>query len=402
MNDNMTKYEIISELRNIAFLVSGRKNAMSEFLGTCDREREQKGNGLIKECKEHCESILKEQKNILKPFPRAAEIDAIHKLPEFSYSGNTRSIVVTWDVLSLITIIIITCFLSDISVVFSFLFLPLIYVSLYFLFKIVTLVKSYREYRLANEKREKWKALFEKNFSKEKNDALFNDFKECDKAYLSYLNSCAPIFNEAINNFKDGWQDICEDYKKKMREVAEEYERNCKQLSQITVIDAELFELSGKIASMLEQGRAESLKEAINLAIDEDRQEKHNQAMQEEAELQTLAAQEQARAEQEHNEEMQRISAEHNRNMEIAAQEQARAMQEQARAAQEQARAAQEQARAAQEQTRVSQEQARAAQKQADEAKYNASRRCQFCANFTKCSGYAKQNAANCAAYRPQ
>ena len=122
MNDNMTKYEIISELRNIAFLVSGRKNAMSEFLGTCDREREQKGNGLIKECKEHCESILKEQKNILKPFPRAAEIDAIHKLPEFSYSGNTRSIVVTWGVLSLITIIIITCFLSDISVVFSFLF----------------------------------------------------------------------------------------------------------------------------------------------------------------------------------------------------------------------------------------------------------------------------------------
>lgn len=120
--------------------------------------------------------------------------------------------------------------------------------------------------------------------------------------------------------------------------MAEEYERNCKQLSQITVIDAELFELSGKIASMLEQGRAESLKEAINLAIDEDRQEKHNQAMQEEAELQTLAAEEQARA----------------------------------------------------------------AEEQADEAKYNASRRCQFCANFTKCSGYAKQNAANCAAYRPQ
>lgn len=114
MNDNMTKYEIISELRNIAFLVSGRENAMSEFLGTCDREREQKGNGLIKECKEHCESILKEQKNILKPFPRAAEIDAIHKLPKFSYSGNTRSIVVTWGVLSLLTIIIITCFLSDI------------------------------------------------------------------------------------------------------------------------------------------------------------------------------------------------------------------------------------------------------------------------------------------------
>lgn len=381
MNDNMTKYEIISELRNIAFLVSGRENAMSEFLDTCDREREQKGNGLIKECKEHCESILKEQKNILKPFPRAAEIYAIHKLPKFSYSGNTRSIVVTWGVLSLLTIIIITCFLSDISVVFSFLFLPLIYVSLYFLFKIVTLVKSYREYRLANEKREKWKALFEKNFSKEKNDALFNDFKECDKAYLSYLNSCAPIFNEAINNFKDGWQDICEDYKKKMREVAEEYAQNGKQLFQITVIDAELFELAGKIASMLEQGRAESLKEAINLAIDEDRQEKHNQAMQEEAELQTLAAQEQARAEQEHNEQMQRIAAEHNRNMEIAAQEQARA--------------AQEQARAAQEQTRVSQEQARAAQKQADEAKYNASRRCQFCANFPKCSSYAKQNAAN-------
>lgn len=400
MNDNMTKYEIISELRNIAFLVLERKYARSKFSGDCDIEREKKGYGLINECKEHCESILKEQKNILKPFPRADKIDAIHELPEFSYSGNTRSIVVTWGVLSLLTII--TCFLSGISAVFSFLFLPLLCVSLYFLFKIVILVKSYRKCRLANEKREKWKALFEKNFSKEKNDALFNDFKECDKAYLSYLNSCAPIFNEAINNFKDGWQDICEDYKKKMREVAEEYAQNGKQLFQITVIDAELFELAGKIASMLEQGRAESLKEAINLAIDEDRQEKHNQAMQEEAKLQTLAAQEQAKAEQdqayaaqeraraerEHNEQMQRIAAEHNRNMEIAAQEQARA--------------AQEQARAAQEQSRVAQEQARAAQKQADEAKYNASRRCQFCANFTKCSSYAKQNAVNCASYRPQ
>ena len=139
-----------------------------------------------------------------------------------------------------------------------------------------------------------------------------------------------------------------------------------KDLAQIDFIPKEYFNLAEKIIHLLESGRADTYKEALNMAIEEDRQE----------------ALERARREEE--------------NRRIAAMER---QAEEARRQAEEARI-----RAAVDAKLQADRERRAQDKANEERKYAGQRRCMSCANRSRCPNdmIARGDGLNCGAYTPR
>ena len=76
------------------------------------------------------------------------------------------------------------------------------------------------------------------------------------------------------------------------------------------------------ISKLLETGRADTLKEAINLAFDEDRKDAEEEARQIEAARKEAILEQQTQDAREHNAAMEREAREHNLAMQAAAREQ--------------------------------------------------------------------------------
>lgn len=202
------------------------------------------------------------------------------------------------------------------------------------------------------------------------------------------VHKCRSLHNmflKAVEDDKKEQEELQKEYEEQLaaRQIEErqkkvEYEEAIKKVAPykhfLTLIsDREVFPkaylgAAQKLADYIEAGRADSIKEAINLFENEQHQNK-----------------------------MLRLQAEHNAEMEYEARRQARALEEQAAAAQQQAAAAQQQAEAQREQAR---EQQRAAQRSAREpVGDNNMAQCATCANRWKCSNKA-QKPKFCPAFR--
>lgn len=201
-------------------------------------------------------------------------------------------------------------------------------------------------------------------------------------------HSCQSLYNKFLKDVEDGkkyQEELKKQYEEQLaartreeQEKKDEYDATMKKVapgkyflnlvSEREVFSVAYFGAAKKLADYLETGRADSIKEAINLFENEVHQNK-----------------------------MLRLQAKHNAEMEYEARRQARAMEEQAAAAQQQAIAAQQQAEAQREQTR---EQQRAAQRSAREpVGDNNMAQCATCANRWKCSNKA-QKPKFCPAFR--
>ena len=238
------------------------------------------------------------------------------------------------------------------------------------------------------KKHAEWEKKFNQSATKEENDRFLGEFREYDRCFLKLVDICSEKYAEEFKRYEDGLEKIKEKYVAKLDRIHNEISEVCDQLEGVTLIHNDLFNNAWRISAMLKTGRADSLKEAINLALDEERKDMEEEARRAEARQQQAILEQQARDNRIHNETMAR-----------AAEEEARAMRAHnaamERAAQAQAQAAQAQAREAARQTEMAQRQARDAQKA-------ASARCARCANFSKCSLRARQNAVNCSGYRPR
>ena len=124
----------------------------------------------------------------------------------------------------------------------------------------------------------------------------------------------------------------------------------------------------------IEKGRASVLSDAINIALQDVQSEIAEAERRAEAARQAAILEEQAYESRRHNEAMERAEREHNMAME----------------------------RAAKDQAREAAKQRELAEKQYNDAKRAASARCMKCANYSKCTYEAKQNAVNCAGYVPR
>ena len=226
-----------------------------------------------------------------------------------------------------------------------------------------------------------WKKSFNERMSPTEKERHYNAFRSYDKLFLSMIEEYKKKEAEEKQKYQTEITSVRKQFEQSMTELSSRKEDISNQLHDITIISDRLFADATRISNILKDGRADSLKEAINLALDEKRKENAEEQRREEALRQEIILERQARENRMHNEAMQR-----------AAEEEARVMREH-NATME--RAAQAQANAAQAQAKILEQQAR-------DARAAASARCSSCANLSKCSVYTRNHSINCTSYRPR
>ena len=205
-----------------------------------------------------------------------------------------------------------------------------------------------------------------KKMSSMKKEGFYDNFRVYDKMFLQMLEECKKRKAEEIKKYKTELNSIALHFDKTIAELEDKEEKISKELYSTTIIAEDFFADAARISEMLKKGRADSVKEAINLTLDEKRKEEEEQRRREEARMQALFLETQAMENRMHNEAMQR-----------AAEAQARAIREQNAAIREQ---------------NAAMEKALKTQKEANEA------RCVTCANRFKCS-YERKQSNNCSSY---
>ena len=163
-------------------------------------------------------------------------------------------------------------------------------------------------------------------------------------------------------------------------------------------IPQEYYHHIPKLISLLQSGRADTYKEALNMTVEEERQDALEAARQEEEARRLAAMERQAEEERRHNQMMERQQAAHDRAMERAANAQA---EEQRRA---RIQAEKDQRRAESEafhQKTIADSEAR---KQAAKTRSAGVAKCASCANNQRCPSGIKESGAGltCGGYRPR
>ncbi|MBQ9736656.1 MAG: hypothetical protein IJV96_07730 [Clostridia bacterium] len=240
-----------------------------------------------------------------------------------------------------------------------------------------------------------WKTLYgqwEKDVNagttKEATKAFFEAWRDYDACFLAMTQLCDEKFAEEFDKVNKATDAVKKKAVAAYKEAEKEHEALDAELAKVTLIDSDYFVIADRIAAALKRGRADTLKEAINIVLDDVRKEQAEEARREEARRREAIMEKEAEEERRHNDAMRRqaeedarAQREHNARMEREAAAQTRAAE----------RAADEQRRAADAQRRQSQEQERAAME-----------KCRKCANSTKCSYAVKKNSLSCGAYRPR
>lgn len=218
-----------------------------------------------------------------------------------------------------------------------------------------------------------WEKSFNQSVgvTEEGKNRFLNEFIAYERRFAEHVSNCDKLGTERINRFFSDDDAIVKRYTDQMAQINDEDKKTISQLDEIDLIHKDLFPHVFEIASALKQGRADSLKEAINLALEEYRKGEEEKARREEAARREAILEEQAMQERLHNERMEQATIEHNKAMEKAAKEQSYAME-------------------------------KAAKEQANMAQKTSKSRCGYCVNFSKCSVKAKLNSDNCPAFRPQ
>lgn len=232
------------------------------------------------------------------------------------------------------------------------------------------------------EKFRDWETKFDSTVTNEAIDKFYKEFINYDKAFLSYTKKLEEKAEEISMAYEKECSEKTQSHLDKTIALHEENIAIFEQLLTSPILHKDYVFRAGDLANLLASGRADTLKEAINLMLDEDRKdsqeaERRAETFRREEEMHRHNAAMQSIAEQE-----ARDARAHNIAMEKAANEQAMAMKKQAEIAEKTARDADARMR-----------------RQESDARSEASRRCNVCANKGKCSTVGM---VNCPAYRPR
>ena len=161
----------------------------------------------------------------------------------------------------------------------------------------IVFVITYRNY--AEEKREHdTMALRRRNFEKIINTTHAQDvvafqiqLDEYSAKYQLYYHKCEECYDEYVDNHN---------------QLVERIDQIENAIAEVTLISSEHFSLAGRISNLLKSGRADSLKEALNLAISEKRDEEYKAQRLAEEERRTQIVEQQANDNLLHNQRMER------------------------------------------------------------------------------------------------
>lgn len=212
------------------------------------------------------------------------------------------------------------------------------------------------------------------NYSNRFNDYHSNSRKEIHNFFRKSEDPILAKIKEIEEKTEAEYKALVEEEKKisdKHKGEREDLEAIMQELTdeqnKITVIAPALRHLSGAILRNLNLGRADNLKEAINIALEDER-------IAEEESRRDFEAREREKREIAYEQEMKEMQREHNREME----------------------------RQAQEQTRQAEAQARKQAEAERQARSASIQKCARCLNHGKCSISVQRNSLTCSAYKPR
>ena len=171
-------------------------------------------------------------------------------------------------------------------------------------------MKLYKSISNYEDSIKSWESEFERQYPMDLNEKKYTAFRSYDTKFLSFVESCDRKYNEENKRHTEELGRIGEKNRQKLDALHQEKDVLIEELTSTTLIPEELYFEAWRISSMLKQKRADSLKEAINLALDDKRKEEEEEARREEAARREAILEQQAYDNRMHNEAMQRAAEE--------------------------------------------------------------------------------------------
>ncbi|MGN0172283.1 MAG: hypothetical protein ACI39E_05840, partial [Acutalibacteraceae bacterium] len=176
--------------------------------------------------------------------------------------------------------------LCGISFVFSFLirtflldfflsmlggcFLLAIPVGVVWYFHFSDIVDKYLTYK---EKIDDWNNTAKTSFVTGQNECFYSECAEFENAFLTLTKNCDAYYETEKEKNNIATNTIRKVFSEKNNELKNQLEDIETQLNAVTLIHPDMFDNAFLISKILETGRADTLKEAINLALEENRKD---------------------------------------------------------------------------------------------------------------------------------
>lgn len=144
------------------------------------------------------------------------------------------------------------------------------------------------------KKQTEWDKKFESYSDFGVQDRFLNECVEYEKRFLDVVADCSKVYDQEQAKYENLLAQIHSEYAEKSSKTQAELDNVTEQLNAVTLIQPDLFDNAASISKLLRTQRADTLKEAINLAIEEERKENQERERREEARRQEAILEEQA------------------------------------------------------------------------------------------------------------
>lgn len=222
-------------------------------------------------------------------------------------------------------------------------------------------------------------------------------FRESLHGYTQEVNGGIIAYRKYLDNYKDNYlryEKVMKEYTENRNQIIDQLEQKEAELEKIAVVPPMYYHLVSDVIANLRAGRADDYKEALNLAIEEDRLRENERQRREEESRRVAIVEQQAEEARRHNQKMEQQQKEHDREMQRAEQERIKIEKDRAEAERRNAD------RMQREMEQARRDQVRAA-RQSQPSNYDrhmAMLRCNKCSKRNACT--VKGNP-NCGAFNP-
>ncbi len=313
----------IKELDRIAELYNRRNDLeeeVSEIYNSAEKEQENLSTTVLNELESYQESV---NKNFGADMPKLSPI--ARNIPPFKPDiDNKKMKRAAICGLIFIAAVVINIIISNVTTTdtiglagFGFTFL-LIILSIATAIGYCCWNSEIQKYTEWEKKYANWKNQLE-NIGTFNNDHFYVECDDFEKALEKNIALCAAHYDEKNTQFESDSKAITEKWTEKLSSVNAELDNVKGQLDAVTLIHSDLFYSASHIAKLLSTQRADTLKEAINLAIEEDRKDAQEAERRREAQRQEAILEEQAFQTRMHEQAMERSAREHAAQMEAQA-----------------------------------------------------------------------------------
>ena len=220
-------------------------------------------------------------------------------------------------------------------------------------------------------------------------ESFKSKWQKFDADFSAFIEAYTKEHRESSTALEQEIEKVEEEARIKLQSIDSKIEEVNKSMEQHTLIHNSLFEHVSKILRVLEFGRADTLKEAINIVLDDIRKDEEEAARQSEAMEREWILEQQAIE-----------TASHNRRMQEMAEREAEESRK--RFEESELRARKEAADARRREEERNREMKQAAEREERARKNAITARCYSCANFNKCSSYVRGKLENCASFVPK